>query len=174
MLCNVCRGGLQGIWDPTRTKRICRLDEWFADRQDDLPMESNPRIGLVIEKREVAVPRRPDGPESFIFGHHVTEASFLQSVEDGCVMNSHGQSQSEKALEGIKSHLRFDSNRTQVPEVDVNSRLLALIPQNSRTIYSDCRPYFPRLLTSISTIRLYRSPSTCPPSPGMEHPCSRL
>lgn len=33
MLCNVCKDGLEGIWDPSRSKRLALLRD-FADSDD--------------------------------------------------------------------------------------------------------------------------------------------
>lgn len=85
MLCNICLQGLQGIWDPTKTKRVCRLDE-FQGREEDLPSDTP---GLIrVETYKTVEPHDPENyrPEHYIFGHHVTKESYEQSVRDGCVM----------------------------------------------------------------------------------------
>jgi len=83
MLCKICREGLQGIWDPSKTKRVCRLDEF---EEDEVPFQESKFVTttpyLTVE------PYDPEcsGPEHYMFGHHLTQESFEQSVRDGCVM----------------------------------------------------------------------------------------
>ncbi|POR36013.1 Uncharacterized protein TPAR_03789, partial [Tolypocladium paradoxum] len=83
MLCKVCREGLQGIWDPSKTKRVCRLDEF---KDDEVPLEDC-KFGTV-ETYKTVEPYDPEfrRPEHYLFGHHLTRQSFEQSVRDGCVM----------------------------------------------------------------------------------------
>lgn len=81
MLCNVCRDGLEGIWDPARTKRVCTVDEW-KEPQDDLPPATRKYESKSIASEDT---ERPDAPERFIFGHHVTRESFLEYIDRGCV-----------------------------------------------------------------------------------------
>ncbi|XXG99977.1 ammonium transporter Amt1 [Hypoxylon texense] len=81
MLCDVCREGLEGIWDPSKAKRVCAVDEL------DDPAEPEDAFGYGSERIlfEDIERQRPDAPERFFFGHHATRESFLQSVDEGCV-----------------------------------------------------------------------------------------
>ena len=83
MLCKVCREGLEGVWDPSKTKRVCRFDEFVAD---ELPVEDNKFI--TVETYKTVEVYDPDfrRPEHYMFGHHLSQQSFEQSVRDGCVM----------------------------------------------------------------------------------------
>lgn len=83
MLCKVCREGLQGIWDPSKTNRVCRIDEF---EEDKVPSE-DPEF-VTVETYKTVKPYDPDfrRPEHYMFGHHLTRESFEQSVRDGCVM----------------------------------------------------------------------------------------
>ncbi|PNY23155.1 Uncharacterized protein TCAP_06896 [Tolypocladium capitatum] len=83
MLCKVCCEGLQGIWDPSKTKRVCHIDEF---RDDDLPIEDSKFVWF--ETVKTVEPQDPEfcRPEHYMFGHHLTQQSFEQSVRDGCVM----------------------------------------------------------------------------------------
>ncbi|GAO18944.1 hypothetical protein UVI_02059260 [Ustilaginoidea virens] len=86
MLCNVCCEGLQGIWDPLKTKRVCLVREFIdLDVPDD---EENDKFVIRVDTYKTVEPYDPDLrlPQNFIFGHHLTEESFNQSVRDGCVM----------------------------------------------------------------------------------------
>ncbi|USP76157.1 HET-domain-containing protein [Curvularia clavata] len=62
MLCDVCKNGLEGIWDPTQTPRLCSL-EYFGEE----------------------LPESAEGPD-IVFGHHKDEASFRRSIDEGCAM----------------------------------------------------------------------------------------
>ncbi|CAH0049022.1 unnamed protein product [Clonostachys solani] len=75
MLCNICREGLQGIWDPSKARRVCREIEFDEKLKED-------------ERFHQAPPSHVDDqhPTHFLFGHHPTLESYLQSVADGCVM----------------------------------------------------------------------------------------
>ncbi|KAI2472294.1 HET-domain-containing protein [Annulohypoxylon bovei var. microspora] len=67
MICDICREGLEGIWDPLKTKRVCTIDEW----EDPVEIEDSSRL---------------DVPEHFIFGHHATQESFIEAMDQGCVL----------------------------------------------------------------------------------------
>ncbi|KAK3938702.1 hypothetical protein QBC46DRAFT_439773 [Diplogelasinospora grovesii] len=83
MLCKVCVEGLQGIWDPSKTKRVCRVDEFD---KDTIPLEDSKFV--TVETYKTVKPYDPElrRPEHWMFGHHLTQESFEQSVRDGCVM----------------------------------------------------------------------------------------
>jgi hypothetical protein len=83
MLCKVCVEGLQGIWDPFKTKRVCRVDEFD---KDEVPLEDSKFV--TVETYKTVKPYDPElrRPEHWMFGHHLTQESFEQSVRDGCVM----------------------------------------------------------------------------------------
>lgn len=81
MLCNVCREGLEGIWDSSKTKRVCTVDEW-KDSAEPGPEVDSRFVSKTIIFEDI---ERPDAPERFVFGHHATRESFLQSIDQGCV-----------------------------------------------------------------------------------------
>ncbi|KAI1503424.1 HET-domain-containing protein [Biscogniauxia marginata] len=68
MLCNVCREGLQGIWDPEKTKRVGQLRDFL----EILEFQQLDGISLL----EV---------ENYVFGHHTSYDSLLRSKQQGCV-----------------------------------------------------------------------------------------
>lgn len=93
MLCNVCRNGLEGIWDSSKTKRVCSWDEWSRDEADAAESQEeaetgtlHPQTAWISTSDSIAVPLEDLEPQKCMFGHHVTEESFLQAIKDGCVM----------------------------------------------------------------------------------------
>ncbi|KAI1092938.1 hypothetical protein F5B19DRAFT_179095 [Rostrohypoxylon terebratum] len=77
-ICDVCRKGFEGIWDPSKTRRVCTTNEWkkFADLPNNpWDMPENPPEDM----------ERYHFPE-FIFGHHATEETFIQAVDEGCLV----------------------------------------------------------------------------------------
>ncbi|KAI1494884.1 HET-domain-containing protein [Biscogniauxia mediterranea] len=81
MLCNICREGLEGIWDPNRTKRLGKLRD-FPEILDFQFQDIEQLDG--VDLLEV---------ENYVFGHHESYDSLLQSKEQGCVAcNTFGES----------------------------------------------------------------------------------
>ncbi|KAI5923474.1 HET-domain-containing protein [Camillea tinctor] len=81
MLCNVCREGLEGIWDPDRTKRLGKLEDFseIIDIQFQDPEEIDNVTLLEVE--------------NYVFGHHTSYDSLLRSKRQGCVAcNTFGES----------------------------------------------------------------------------------
>lgn len=35
MLCNVCKDGLEGMWDPSRSKRLALLTDFLGNKSND-------------------------------------------------------------------------------------------------------------------------------------------
>ncbi|KAK6956676.1 hypothetical protein Daesc_001955 [Daldinia eschscholtzii] len=80
MLCNVCREGLEGIWDPENSRRLGLfkdfpdiLRDYFQDVEDENYDEELSKLNL-------------QGVEQYIFGHHVNYDSLVRSQELGCVL----------------------------------------------------------------------------------------
>lgn len=93
MLCNVCRDGLEGIWDPSKTKRVCSWEEWSRNEADAAESQEeaetgtfNPQTPWISTSDSITVPLEALEPQKCMFGHHVTKESFLQAFKDGCVM----------------------------------------------------------------------------------------
>ncbi|CAH0053630.1 unnamed protein product [Clonostachys solani] len=80
MLCTICRQGLDGIWDPSKTKRVCRIDDFNEHFKEG---DSNGRVALPI-----VASHADQHPSQFVFGHHPTPESYKQSVEQGCIVCS--------------------------------------------------------------------------------------
>lgn len=40
MLCNVCKDGLEGMWDPSRSKRFALFKDFMDDKRD-IKLEGN-------------------------------------------------------------------------------------------------------------------------------------
>ncbi|KAI1480970.1 HET-domain-containing protein [Daldinia eschscholtzii] len=79
MLCDVCREGLEGIWDQENSKRVALLkdipeilERRFPDVDDDALDEFLTNLQL-------------KDPEYYVFGHHVNYNSLKRSRESGCV-----------------------------------------------------------------------------------------
>ncbi|KAI0897230.1 HET-domain-containing protein [Annulohypoxylon nitens] len=74
-VCSVCREGFEGIWDPSKTKRVCTINEWkeFAD------------LSSWDVREDCFEDERYKFPE-FIYGHHATHASFMKAVDERCVV----------------------------------------------------------------------------------------
>ncbi|RYO82370.1 hypothetical protein DL766_004750 [Monosporascus sp. MC13-8B] len=80
MICEVCREGLEGIWDPAKTKRIGLLRD-FPDVMHLLHPDVEDEDGFEVVLNEYDVLE----PEQFVFGHHADYDSLLRSKEQGCV-----------------------------------------------------------------------------------------
>lgn len=79
-VCNVCRESFEGIWDPSKTRCVCTINEW--EKFAELPDDFCDRPGDPSENVE-----QYDIPQ-LIFGHHATQESFMQAVSEGCVVCS--------------------------------------------------------------------------------------
>ncbi|KAI1073727.1 HET-domain-containing protein [Whalleya microplaca] len=80
MLCDVCRGGLEGIWDKNNAKRIGLLKDFpdilgiqFQDVDDG-------DFDRVLNKLQL------QEPERYVFGHHADYGSLLRSKQQSCVV----------------------------------------------------------------------------------------
>ncbi|KAI1092051.1 HET-domain-containing protein [Rostrohypoxylon terebratum] len=76
MLCDVCRIGLEGIWDPSKSKRIGLLQEFPEILQIRFGHD-----GL----EDTLSPSKLKEPEQYVFGHHVDYDSLLRSKEQHCI-----------------------------------------------------------------------------------------
>ncbi|VUC27694.1 unnamed protein product [Clonostachys rosea] len=80
MLCSICREGLEGIWDPSKTKRLCRITEFNENfKKDDAMSRACPPSGTAPDQH----------PSQYMLGHHLTLKSYMQSVAQGCIFCSH-------------------------------------------------------------------------------------
>ncbi|KAI1370377.1 HET-domain-containing protein [Hypoxylon crocopeplum] len=79
MLCDVCREGLEGIWDPNKSKRIGPLEDFPEILQLRFPDVDNDGYDKVLNESELKEPER------YVFGHHVDYDSLVQSKQQGCV-----------------------------------------------------------------------------------------
>ncbi|KAI0887732.1 HET-domain-containing protein [Annulohypoxylon maeteangense] len=75
MLCDVCRIGLEGIWDPSKSKRIGLLEDFpeilqFRFNDDEL--------------EEALSSSKLKEPERYVFGHHIDYDSLARSKEQHC------------------------------------------------------------------------------------------
>ncbi|KAI5927092.1 heterokaryon incompatibility protein-domain-containing protein [Camillea tinctor] len=84
MLCEICRDGLQGIWDPTLTRRLGPVEEILNTQPEDRNMDRIPnfRVGSRRERDEYTMRE----PEYYVFAHHPDFTSFEQSMARGCAM----------------------------------------------------------------------------------------
>ncbi|CAH0051072.1 unnamed protein product [Clonostachys solani] len=79
MFCSVCREGLEGIWDPSKTKRVCRITEFNENfKEDDAMSRVCPPPGTAPNEH----------PSQYMLGHHLTLDSYMQSVVQGCIFCS--------------------------------------------------------------------------------------
>ncbi|KAI1211173.1 HET-domain-containing protein [Annulohypoxylon truncatum] len=84
MLCDVCRTGLEGVWDPKNTRRIGLLED-FPDLLEKLfPEVEDENYDEVLDEHE----RELREPERYVFGHHTDYNSMLRSKLLGCVVCS--------------------------------------------------------------------------------------
>lgn len=80
MLCNVCKDGLEGMWDPSRSKRLALLKDFMASYHDD---DNDNAPGL---HRTSTGDLTHHGANEYVYGHHKDRASFLASMREGCAM----------------------------------------------------------------------------------------
>ncbi|KAF5489901.1 hypothetical protein CGCS363_v011777 [Colletotrichum siamense] len=85
MFCDVCKEGIEEIWDPSRTKRVGK----FKELEAQWGSSKEPRDGFA--KYWSSLPEDRDNfaeldPSECLFIHHKTAASFMASVHDGCAM----------------------------------------------------------------------------------------
>lgn len=83
MLCIVCTHGLEGIWDPSKTKRVCLLRDIPTELSS---IQDSPFISRVLAlscKRNDLYTQHPD---KYLFAHHKSRKSFENSIREGCVM----------------------------------------------------------------------------------------
>lgn len=84
MLCDICLQGLEGIWDPSKSKRLGATAEVFGASEDAFDPANLPP-GVRIEKNERITAQKLE-PELYVFGHHIDLESFKRSIRRGCVM----------------------------------------------------------------------------------------
>ena len=85
MLCNVCKDGLEGMWDPASSKRLGLEREFkkeYLGRRAEVA-EQTPQGGPQVHSLDKA--ERQEF-ENYIYGHHVDETSLLRSRQEGCVV----------------------------------------------------------------------------------------
>lgn len=84
MLCRVCIDGLEGMWDPSRSKRLA-LAKDFDNTEDSRLQDSELQVLTSVNVVQVNHPgsMRPD---QYVFGHHKTKESFDASIQEGCAM----------------------------------------------------------------------------------------
>ncbi|KAI1341062.1 HET-domain-containing protein [Xylariaceae sp. FL0016] len=80
MLCRVCREGLAGIHDPSKTKRLGRLEDFPEILQLQFRNIENDDE-LIEALNDIQL----EEPEKYVFGHHESYASLLHSKREGCV-----------------------------------------------------------------------------------------
>ncbi|KAI0382352.1 HET-domain-containing protein [Hypomontagnella monticulosa] len=79
MICDVCREGLEGVWDPGQTKRVGMLQDFpeiLRLRFRDVDDEGFDKVLSGLKLTE---------PERYVFGHHANYDSLLKSRRQGCV-----------------------------------------------------------------------------------------
>lgn len=82
MLCNICKDGLERMWDPAR--RLGLLKEFLAEKREE---EEEPQSEQEEETAQVDEQHNKKREfERYIYGHHVDKASFRRSVMEGCAM----------------------------------------------------------------------------------------
>lgn len=82
MLCKVCIQGLQGIWDPTKTTRVCLLKDLSAQYRQQLPQYPVNTHMISDQHNSLEL----SCPEKYVFAHHRTQESLRASILEGCVM----------------------------------------------------------------------------------------
>ncbi|KAK7752392.1 hypothetical protein SLS62_005730 [Diatrype stigma] len=84
MLCDVCLQGLEGIWDPSKSKRLGTTAEVFGASESTFDRANLPST-IRVERNERVTAQKLD-PELYVFGHHVDLESFRRSIRRGCVI----------------------------------------------------------------------------------------
>jgi hypothetical protein len=85
MLCKMCRDGLEGIWGPSRTKRVCRRSEWTGGDWEAQQCDAEPEEIIAPANDSSSGEGGLHDPRAWMFDHHTTEESFGKSIQDGCV-----------------------------------------------------------------------------------------
>ncbi|KAK7218932.1 hypothetical protein V2G26_006935 [Clonostachys chloroleuca] len=80
MLCNIClcREGLQGIWDLSKSRRVYRETDFAEEFEGDWRSSLAPPPHMLDSDDQ--------HPTHYLFGHHLTLESYMNSVADGCFM----------------------------------------------------------------------------------------
>ncbi|KAI1473149.1 HET-domain-containing protein [Daldinia caldariorum] len=79
MLCDVCREGLRGIWDPENSKRVGLLKDIPEILEHRFPDVEDDALDGFLAHLQLK------DPEYYVFGHHADYDSLRRSKEDGCV-----------------------------------------------------------------------------------------
>ncbi|KAK1993451.1 HET-domain-containing protein [Colletotrichum falcatum] len=83
MLCKVCKDGIEGVWDPNRSKRVALV----KDFDDDMGPDSEDGDGTPTNGTSKG-PDLPMGlsPDQYVYGLHKDMASLNASIQQGCAM----------------------------------------------------------------------------------------
>lgn len=85
MICSVCKDGIEGIWDPSRSRRLAKHEE--LDRR--WGRGPRPRAGFAEYLSSLSGARDDLAglePTECIFAHQKDRALLLTSIRDGCVI----------------------------------------------------------------------------------------
>ncbi|KAK0384150.1 hypothetical protein NLU13_8239 [Sarocladium strictum] len=80
MLCSVCKDGLEGMWDPSRSKRLIL----FKDFRPGVSRDTEQSLDRRHASSANDFSRYKVG--EYVYGHHKSKASFLASIRKGCAM----------------------------------------------------------------------------------------
>ncbi|OTB09368.1 hypothetical protein M426DRAFT_18015 [Hypoxylon sp. CI-4A] len=81
MLCSVCYKGLEGIWDPKKSKRVGLLKDFPEILEDVYPDITDGNYDEVLAIDQAGAQE----PELYVFGHHESCDSLVRSKKLGCV-----------------------------------------------------------------------------------------
>lgn len=116
MLCKVCKDGLEGMWDPSRSKRLALLKDFIPyyydldnednndndDDDDDKGLHDSGKHALFVAPGRHVLDAHTDTryfdrstrtydltqANEYVYGHHKDRASFLASKREGCALCS--------------------------------------------------------------------------------------
>lgn len=88
MICDVCKDGLEGMWDPSRSKRLALLEDFLAiERSAVIPpsqCEHFLRPYRVECFRDSTADWMQHAANVYVYRHHKHRASLLASIREGC------------------------------------------------------------------------------------------
>ncbi|PFH58308.1 hypothetical protein XA68_13889 [Ophiocordyceps unilateralis] len=87
MLCKVCIDGLEGMWDPSRSKRLARSQDFIKKlhpRDDGTPSDVTEQVSNSGHPSTDAPDLDSLGPNEIVYGHHKAIDSYITSMEEGC------------------------------------------------------------------------------------------
>ncbi|KAI1100371.1 HET-domain-containing protein [Jackrogersella minutella] len=118
MLCNICRNGLEGIWDPENTKRVGLMKDFPSILENQFVEVTDGNYDEALDNYEAG----QQEPGRYVFSHHDDYDSVLQSKELGCVV-----------CDEIASYRDPDDRITSLANVSYYSLFQVDLPRDGRS-----------------------------------------